>query len=249
MSNPLYADPNITIAGFSGVSFGGLTATFPQGRGHDTFQYQDTVSWVRGNHSFKAGADITHLQIGDGIRFNSRGTVGFVSGGSCATIGLTSCTGLANFIDNMTGPSGTAGKQFGSPDVAFAWTLQAYFIQDAWKITPTLTMNYGVRYEYYGRPFNFLPYPAVDGTVLTDPIATKVEKRRTPIIGDRGWALPGTRDMARRYTGAASAFSMMASSPISPTTLPAPRQMSWVVRWWLQPEDAARQALCSWFHP
>jgi hypothetical protein len=177
-SNPLYALPNITIAGFSGVSFGGLTATFPQGRGHDTFQYQDTFSWVHGNHNFKAGADITHLQIADGIPFNSRGTVGFVSGGSCAAIGLTSCTGLANFLDNFNGPSGTAGKQFGSPNVAFNWTLQAYFFQDAWKIGPTLTMTYGVRYEYYGRPFNFLPYPAVNtATVLTDPINTRVPQQ------------------------------------------------------------------------
>lgn len=186
LSNPLYAQPNITIAGFVGVSFGGLTSTFPQGRGHDTFQYQDTYSWVHGNHSVKAGADITHLQIGDVIPFNSRGTVGFVSGGDCSTIGLANCTGLANFIDNFTGPSGTAGKQFGSPNVAFVWNLQAYFIQDAWKITPTLTMNYGVRYEYYGRPFNFLPYPAVAGTVLTDPINTRVpEKADTNNWGPR----------------------------------------------------------------
>lgn len=176
-SNPLYALPNITIAGFSGVSFGGLTSTFPQGRGHDTFQYQDNHSWTRGNHNFKAGADITHLEIRDAIPFNSRGTVSVVSGGSCTSIGLTTCTGLANFLDNFTGPSGSAGKQFGSPNVAFNWTIQAYFFQDAWKITPTLTMTYGVRYEYYGRPFNFLSYPAVSGQVLTQPETTRVPQQ------------------------------------------------------------------------
>jgi outer membrane receptor protein involved in Fe transport len=176
-SNPLYADPNITIAGFSGVSFGGLTSTFPQGRGHDTFQYQDSHSWTRGNHSFKAGADITHLEIHDGIPFNNRGSVSIVSGGSCSSIGLTTCTGLANFLDNLTGPSGSAGKQFGSPNVAFNWTIQGYYFQDAWKITPTLTMTYGLRYEYYGRPFNFLAYPAVNGQVLTDPINTRVPQQ------------------------------------------------------------------------
>jgi hypothetical protein len=33
-SNALFSQPNISIAGFTGVSFGGLTSTFPQGRGH-----------------------------------------------------------------------------------------------------------------------------------------------------------------------------------------------------------------------
>jgi outer membrane receptor protein involved in Fe transport len=176
-SNALYADPNITIAGFSGVSFGGLTSTFPQGRGHDTYQYQDAFSWAHGNHSFKAGADLTHLQIHDQIPFNARGTVSIVAGGDCSSIGLTTCTGLANFLDNFTGPSGSAGKQFGSPAVAFNWNIQAYYFQDAWRIRPTLTMTYGVRYEYYGRPFNFLPYPTVNAvSALTDPVNTRVNE-------------------------------------------------------------------------
>ena len=177
-SNPLYALPNISIAGFVGVSFGGLTATFPQGRGHDTFQYQDTYSWTHGNHTIKAGADITHLVIRDAIPFNSRGSVSIASGGSCATIGLTNCTGLANFIDDFTGPSGNAGRQFGSPNVAFNWTIQAYFIQDAWKVTPTINMTYGVRYEYYGRPFNYLAYPATNLTAaMTQPINTRIPQQ------------------------------------------------------------------------
>jgi len=176
-SSPLYALPNISIAEFSGVSFGGLSSTFPQGRGHDTFQYQDHYSWTHGNHNFKAGADITHLEIHDAIPFDNRGSVSIAAGGNCSSIGLTTCTGLANFLDNFTGPSGSAGKQFGSPNVAFNWTIQAFFFQDTWKITPTFTMTYGVRYEYYGRPFNFLAYPAVNGQLLTQPENTRVPEQ------------------------------------------------------------------------
>ena len=177
-SNPLFSVPNLTIAGFTGVAFGGPDSAFPQGRGHNTYGYQDAFSWTFGKHSVKVGADINHLVISDGIPFNSRGTVAFTGGGNCSPIGLTTCTGLSNFLDDFTGPSGNAGKQFGSPAVNFGQTTQAYYIQDAWKIRPTVTLTYGVRYEYFSTPFNFLQYPAVNAaTVLTDPINTVVKQK------------------------------------------------------------------------
>jgi outer membrane receptor protein involved in Fe transport len=177
-SAPTSLGPALTVAGLSGTTFGGVPSGFPQGRGHNTFGYQDAVSLTRGNHSFKVGADINHLQISDSIPFNSRGTISYVGGGNCPAISLTTCTGLANFLDDFTGPSGTAGRQFGSSQVNFTQTTQAYYIQDSWKIRPTLTMTYGVRYEYFSTPFNFLKYPAVNlATVLTDPFPTAVKQR------------------------------------------------------------------------
>jgi hypothetical protein len=177
-TNAVSLGPNLSVAGFSGTSFGGTSSTFPQGRGHDTTGYQDAFTWNSGSHSIKLGVDINHLAISDAIPFNSRGTISYVGGGSCATIGLATCTGLATFLDDFTGPSGNAGRQFGSPNVDFGQTTQAYYIQDTWKILPTFTINYGVRYENFSAPFNFLKYPAVNrATVLTDPIATRVKQK------------------------------------------------------------------------
>ena len=96
------------------------------------------------------------------FRLTRAAPISYAGGGSCAAIGLATCTGLANFLDDFTGPSGNAGRQFGSPNVDFGQTTQAYYIQDAWKILPTFTMTYGVRYEYFSTPFNFLKYPAVN---------------------------------------------------------------------------------------
>ncbi len=178
-SNSLYSLPNLNIAGFSGVTFGGLSSNFPSGRGHDTYGYQDAYSWSIGSHSIKVGADITHLNISDLIPFNGRGTVNFVAGGDCSSIGLATCTGLANFIDNYTGPSGSAGKQFGNPNLNFTQTTQAYYFQDAWKLRPDFTLTYGIRYEYFSTPFNALKYPAVNlASVLTDSLSTVVPERK-----------------------------------------------------------------------
>ncbi len=175
VSSPLEADPNVTIPGLDGTTFGGLNTGFPQGRSHDVFEYQDALSWTVRNHSFKMGADLVHLAVNDAIPFNAIGTVTFATGGSCAAIGLTTCTALANFVDNFTGPAGSAGKQFGSPDLSFPQTLQAYYFQDTWKFRPNVTLTYGVRYEFQGTPLNSLPFPAMlPGTIgLLQPEATR----------------------------------------------------------------------------
>ncbi len=165
-SSPLEADPNITISDLTGTTFGGLNPEFPQGRAHNTYQYQDAFSWTLGNHSFKMGADMIHIAVTDTLPFNSIGSAVFTGGGDCSAIGLTTCTALANFIDNYTGPSGTVGRSFGSPLFSFPETLQAYYFQDAWKPTRNFTLTYGVRYEFDGTPLNALAYPTVLPAIL-----------------------------------------------------------------------------------
>jgi hypothetical protein len=176
VNSPVAKDPAITIAGLTnGYNYGGEASTFPQGRGHDTFQYQEAFSWNVGSHNFKIGADFVHLGVTDQIPFNSLGTVAVVAGGDCSAIGLSKCTGLANFLDDFTGPSGSAGRQFGSSTVSFPQTLQNYYFQDAWKLRPNFTFTYGLRYEFQGTPFNGLPFPTVNrATVLSDPFPFRV---------------------------------------------------------------------------
>ena len=40
---------------------------------------------------------------------------------------------------------------------------ESYFFQDNWKLTPTLALTLGLRYENFGQPANSLPYPAFSG--------------------------------------------------------------------------------------
>src|SRR5580704_3420815 len=128
------------------------------------------------------GADLVHLGETDTLPFNSIGTVTFAVGGSCASIGLPTCTGLANFIDNYTGPAGSAGRSFGSPFFSFPQTLQSYYFQDAWKLRPNFTLTYGLRYEFQGTPLNVLPYPTV---TLGAQAALEPETLRVPQQPDK----------------------------------------------------------------
>ena len=161
-ANPYVNLPDIEVGGLSNVDFGGLNSAFPQGRGHSVYQYQDAFSWAAGNHNLKMGADLVHLGIADVIPFNSRGALNFNDGGDCSAMGLATCTALANYLDNFTGPGGAASKQFGNPLVNDTQTQHAYYFQDAWKMRQNITLTYGVRYEYQGTPFNALQYPTVN---------------------------------------------------------------------------------------
>jgi Carboxypeptidase regulatory-like domain/TonB-dependent Receptor Plug Domain len=144
---------------FGGYGQGG----FPQGRGHKTFQLQDAVSWTKGTHNIKMGADLAILLVKDTIPFNFNGIVTFADGGDCSSIGLETCTDMANFIDGFMGSGGSLSRSFGTPVISVPTNQQAYYFQDSWKFRPNLTVDYGVRYEYQPPDAsNVLQYPAID---------------------------------------------------------------------------------------
>jgi len=187
---PLANGPTITFnnsfGGSSGAYFGGFQdGTWPQGRGHKTFQFQDAVSINHGNHAIKTGVDLAILLINDSIPFNSNGLINFAAGGDCSAINITGsagCTDLANFLDNFTGPSGSANKQFGNPRISVPTSQQAYYVQDTWRIRPNLTVDLGLRYEYQPPDAeNSLAYPAIDrATLFTQPLNVRI-----PVKPDR----------------------------------------------------------------
>jgi hypothetical protein len=49
---------------------------------------------------------------------------------------------------------------FGNPTARPMIWVQNYFAEDSWKIAHNFTLDFGLRYEYYGAPFNYLPNPA-----------------------------------------------------------------------------------------
>lgn len=175
-SNPLFSSPAITVSGLSGSGAPfptlGFPTALPQGRAHKSYQYQEALSYTVGRHTFRGGVDVNHLSVVDAIPFNSRGTISFISSSGSSTpaqlaanqgtCGAIDCTGLANFVDNFTGPSGTIAKVFGSPILQPFVTTYAPYVQDTWRVKDNLTFTLGMRYEYWGVPENVLQFPAAD---------------------------------------------------------------------------------------
>jgi hypothetical protein len=179
-ASPSATLPTITLASTMDFFWGGFAqSTFPQGRGHKTFQFQDAVSYNVGTHTMKIGADLAVLLVQDHVPFNSFGLLNISAGGNCPTLAnaAAKCTDLQNYLDNFGGPAGTFSKSFGNPLQNVGTNQQAYYFQDSWKVKSNLTLDYGVRYEY--QPFdalNSLQYPSIDrATFATDPLLLRKE--------------------------------------------------------------------------
>jgi hypothetical protein len=159
--------PQFAFAGLP-ISTIGLSQSFPQGRIFNNFQYQDTVTHTRGNHTLRIGVDILSQRAKQFVPINTRGLLTFAAGGGFPTFG--------NFVDQFSGVgSGAATKVFGAgldyPNV----TTKAYFINDSWKIRPNFTLNLGLRYENFGAVANNATFPAFAG--FDAPLQTRVEQK------------------------------------------------------------------------
>lgn len=154
-----------TLSGF------GTSSNYPQGRTANTYQIQDTITKIHGHHQFRAGGeffDQIALQLAP---FNYRGAVTYSSSGSAGAGTLVS--GFANFLDDWSGPGNArVAKLFGIPYYHPSYMAFSGFFQDNWKVRSDLTLNLGIRYDYFGQPANIFEYPMVN----FDPAGFSKEK-------------------------------------------------------------------------
>jgi hypothetical protein len=141
-------DFHATVANYSGFTvtgFGGAT-NIPQFRFANNWQYQDTMSYVLGRHTFRFGVDYLRQLAKQHPPFNERGSFVYRSS--------TGVTAFANFLDDFGGNGGSLNRQFGDSVYHPNLFRQSYFFQDTWKVTQNFTLNLGLRYENFGTPVN-----------------------------------------------------------------------------------------------
>ena len=129
--------------------------------------YTDTLTWTRGNHVVKAGLNIWHIQAITPLGFfgaDNYGTFNFNTGNTF--------TGQ-EFSDFLVGvPQGTEYDVVQSDNNGIS-IHTSYFVQDQWRVTPRLTLTYGLRYQFQpgyhdpsGNIGNFNPDLPLSGEVL-----------------------------------------------------------------------------------
>ena len=132
--------PNITIAGFGG-GLGNPSGTRPGITGPSPYSdFQDSVSYLRGNHAFKFGAELTHIEA-DQIISDFRGIQVNFNGG----LAFANSTPLEDFF---AGTPNVGSVDVGNGVRKLVWWHYAGFAQDDWRIKPRLMLNLGLRYEY-----------------------------------------------------------------------------------------------------
>jgi hypothetical protein len=142
---------NTGIAGqgtTSGISIpGGLVRanSATNGRGQPYTPYSvsfiDSFSWTRGSHNLKFGGEVRLIRLYTdrlgGTTYTFSNLAGFLANTPLSV----------QYLGDVSDPSPFNNGLSGQP-----LAKQEYYIgygQDEWKITPGLTLNFGLRYEYY----------------------------------------------------------------------------------------------------
>lgn len=165
-----YASISTSAGGFNlGSPYYSFRAAYPDER---KWQIGDTAAYQWGRHNIRFGVDFVHNYDLQNNLYQSNGSYSY------ANVGL--------FLADILKPSGACSARTASgtptlsttggygchsgltqgfgPQVFDIATLDsAYFVQDDWKVTPTLTVNLGVRYDYesYPGPYASAVNPAV----------------------------------------------------------------------------------------
>jgi hypothetical protein len=131
--------------GFAGAFVPGLGAfKWPKFQGPNSItQFIDHVSYTRGTHAFKFGGELHRNDVTGGAFGNARGSITFLGG-----VAIGTGNGSTALEDFFAGDPFKASVQVGNPFRNIHNWAYGLFAQDDWRVTKTLTVNYGLRYEY-----------------------------------------------------------------------------------------------------
>jgi hypothetical protein len=136
--------PSIGITGYSG--FGDSTEG-PYTNRNKVFEFTDNLSWIRGRHSFKVGANIRFDQYNQVGNQFARGSFTFDGRATGSATGVATSGGAA-FADFLLGYMRTSESAVALATTNFRSTSQSYYFTDTWRLRDNMTLDLGVRYEY-----------------------------------------------------------------------------------------------------
>jgi hypothetical protein len=164
------ADYGIPFGTPSNPGFGCLALTDSNGQARytGTYQTQENMSYARGRHLFKWGGEFRDVYSNSYDNFSTRAYLDFLAFTNSGVTALYPSSPLYNdpaTEDSVLTLLGYVDTQYQtqyfnkqqdrtSSDLrGFRQREWAGFVQDTWKVLPNLTATYGLRYEYYGVPF------------------------------------------------------------------------------------------------
>ncbi len=163
--------PEVNLLGSStGFYFGSpyysYRVAYPDER---KWQIGDTASFVFGRHALKFGEDFVHNYDLQNNLYESNGYYSYSSVVNYIS-DLVSKTGTCDSGGNSTGTLpcySSFAQSFGQPILSVTTQDYGVFAQDDWKLSPRLTVNLGVRYDYEKLPAQFAPNSAISQTAHT----------------------------------------------------------------------------------
>lgn len=181
--------PNINITSFAGIGSGNVTFNT-----NETAEVADSLSINRGKHNFKFGGQWRHSPVVNEASNQPRGQLTFTPD----ITGIPDAFGayLLGIPLNANSAEGVPTNDMHQEKVGFYWL-------DDWKATSRLTVNFGVRWDWYGavtdaggrirnlsfansdmRTVGGVPYPMlVPNPLVAEPLYDINKKQYMPRLG------------------------------------------------------------------
>ncbi len=132
--------PNITLANYQAI---GDSTEGPYANMNNTLQFVDNLSWIKGKHTFRFGAEFTrqhYNQVGNQF---ARGQFTFQPNATQSP----ALTGGDSFADFLLGDLYISEVAVAIARANFQRNVFHAWVDDTWKVTPKLTLALGLRYE------------------------------------------------------------------------------------------------------
>ncbi len=184
----------------TGVPFVGVSGGFQIGNGWEgelpqvgnSFMWTDSVTWVKGKHTAKFGADVRRQRFDQTLYYNVNGQFTFNSSTSNSVLSSDNYPGyFLGLADSYV--QGSAQRENVRSTGVYA------FAQDSWKIKPNVTLNYGLRWEldtpladvlHHVQTFrpgqNSTVYPCAPPPGFADCVSAGVQPTGLVVPGDAG---------------------------------------------------------------
>ena len=162
---PLLGDSTPSANGFGCNALGDSNGQF---RRAGTWHFADSLSWIVGRHNIKVGGEFRYIYDNGYDAFGSRPQVDFTAFGNFG-IQVVNCSGacasdevLQTMAAALLGVPGiqsqtqfynAQGQRTATDFRRFVQHEYGAFVQDSWKVRSNLTLEFGLRYEFNGVPF------------------------------------------------------------------------------------------------
>jgi len=147
LTDPAYwGPPSLSFSsGFSGLSDGLSSNNRIQ-----TNALSEQLTWNRGRHEMALGGELRRQEFNYFTQQNPRGSFQFT--GTATRNPQTGAVG-SDIADLLLGIPDTSSIAYGNPDKYLRQSAYALYFRDNFRVTPELTINAGLRWEY-GSPIN-----------------------------------------------------------------------------------------------
>lgn len=159
--------PNADPALMPAFGFYGMNGATPSRRVNENISWRNDTTWIKGSHAYKFGYEILRYRLNSAnfARFTQYNFGGVTAGLQPNGVAIPN-TGV-DFAGFLTGYVGSINFNSELTSWLPRSSIQSFYIQDDWKITPTLTANIGLRYT------NESPFSTSNGFMTNfDPTAT-----------------------------------------------------------------------------